>query len=74
MEYQTILYEVQNQIAFVTLNRPESMNAVNRQMTRELVDACRQVEEDSGVRIAIFSGAGDRAFSAGMDQIGRAHV
>src|ERR1044071_6874038 len=66
MEYQTILYEVRNQIAFVTLNRPESMNAVNRQMTRELVDACRQVEDDSGGGIAIFSGAGDRAFSAGM--------
>ena len=33
MEYQTILYEVRNQIAYVTLNRPESMNAINRQMT-----------------------------------------
>src|ERR1044071_8658846 len=61
MEYQTIKYEVRDQIAFVTMNR------INRQMTRELVDACRQAEEDSGVRIAIFTGAGERAFSAGMD-------
>ncbi|HEY7167972.1 MAG TPA: enoyl-CoA hydratase/isomerase family protein [Candidatus Binatia bacterium] len=67
MDYSTIIYEVRDQIAWVTLNRPESMNAVNRQMTRELVDACRQAEEDNGVRIAIFTGAGERAFSAGMD-------
>src|SRR5690348_4301893 len=67
MEYQTIIYEVRDQIAYVTLNRPESMNAINRQMTRELVDSCRQAEEDRGVRIALFTGAGERAFSAGMD-------
>jgi len=67
MEFQNILFEVRDQIAFVTFNRPESMNAVNRQMARELVDACRQIEEDSTIRIAIFTGAGDRAFSAGMD-------
>jgi enoyl-CoA hydratase/carnithine racemase len=67
MDYQTILYEVKNQIAFVTFNRPESMNAVNRQMARELVEACRQIDEDGAIRVAIFTGAGDRAFSAGMD-------
>jgi enoyl-CoA hydratase/carnithine racemase len=74
MEFQTIIYEVRNQIAFVTLNRPESMNAVNRQMTRDLVEACRQTEEDSGIRVAIFTGAGDRAFSAGMDLKERAET
>src|SRR5258706_11492246 len=67
MEYQTILYEVINQIAYVTFNRPESMNAVNRLMAKELVDACAKVENDPGIRIAIFTGAGDKAFSAGMD-------
>jgi enoyl-CoA hydratase len=67
MEFQTIIYEVKNQIAFVTFNRPESMNAVNRQMARELVDACKQIEEDSAIRLAIFTGAGEKAFSAGMD-------
>ncbi|MBI2535145.1 MAG: enoyl-CoA hydratase/isomerase family protein, partial [Deltaproteobacteria bacterium] len=74
MEYQTILFEVRNQIAFVTFNRPESMNAMNRQMTRELVEACRQVEEDAGIRIAIFTGAGEKAFSAGMDLKERAET
>ena len=67
MEFQNILFEVRNQIAFATFNRPESMNAMNRQMTKELVDACKQIEEDHAIRIAIFTGAGEKAFSAGMD-------
>lgn len=67
MAFETILFETRNQIAFVTFNRPESMNAVNRQMARDLVDACRQIEEDKAIRIAIFTGAGEKAFSAGMD-------
>ena len=62
MEYQTIIYEVRNQIAFVTFNRPESMNAVNRQMARDLVDACKQIEDDNAIRIAIFTGAGEKHF------------
>ena len=74
MEFQTIIYEVRNQIAFVTFNRPGSMNAVNRQMARELVEACKQIEEDNAIRIAIFTGAGDRAFSAGMDLKERAET
>jgi enoyl-CoA hydratase len=43
------------------------MNAINRQMARDIIDACSQAEEDGGVRVAIFTGAGERAFSAGMD-------
>jgi enoyl-CoA hydratase/carnithine racemase len=74
MEYQTIIYEVKNQIAWVTFNRPESMNAINRQMARDIIEACRQTEEDSGIRIAIFTGAGERAFSAGMDLKERAET
>ncbi|HTN73507.1 MAG TPA: enoyl-CoA hydratase/isomerase family protein [Methylomirabilota bacterium] len=74
MEFQTILFEVRDQIGFVTFNRPESMNAINRQMTRDLIEACRQVEEDSGIRVAIFTGAGERAFSAGMDLKERAET
>ncbi len=67
MDFQTILFEVRAQMAFVTFNRPESMNAMNRQMTRELIEACRQIEEDAAIRLAIFTGAGEKAFSAGMD-------
>src|SRR3970040_659128 len=74
MEFQNILFEVGKQIAFATFNRPESMNAVNRQMARELVEACKQIEEDHAIRIAIFTGAGEKAFSAGMDLKERAET
>jgi enoyl-CoA hydratase/carnithine racemase len=67
MDFQTILFEARNQIALVTFNRPESMNAINRQMAQDLVDVCGRIEEAGALRIAIFTGAGDRAFSAGMD-------
>src|ERR1044071_3781178 len=74
MEFQTILFEVRNQIAFVTFNRPEAMNAMNRQMTKDLVEACREIEEDANIRIAVFTGAGEKAFSAGMDLKERAET
>jgi enoyl-CoA hydratase len=74
MEYQTIIYEVKDHVAWVTFNRPESMNAMNRQMTGELIEACREVEEDVNVRLAIFTGAGEKAFSAGMDLKERAET
>ena len=74
MDFQTILYQTRDQIAFITFNRPESLNAMNRQMTRELVDVCQQVEEDSGIRVAIFTGAGEKASSAGMDLKERAET
>lgn len=67
MEFQTIVFDVKDQIAVVTFNRPDAMNAMNRQMTRELIDACERVETDPSVRVAIFTGAGEKAFSAGMD-------
>ena len=60
MDYQTILFESRDQIAYVTFNRPESMNAVNRQMARELVEACRQIEEDSAIRIGSSRARGRR--------------
>ena len=74
MDFQTILFETRDQIAFVTFNRPESMNAMNRQMTGELVEACARIEDDSAIRIAIFTGAGEKAFSAGMDLKERAET
>ena len=74
MDFQTILFESRDQIAFITFNRPDSLNAMNRQMTRELVDVCQQVEDDNGIRVAIFTGAGEKAFSAGMDLKERAET
>jgi enoyl-CoA hydratase len=74
MEFHNILFERRNLIGLVTFNRPDSMNAINRQMARELVEVCSHIEEDAGIRVAIFSGAGDRAFSAGMDLKERAET
>ena len=67
MEFQNLLYDVRDQIGWVTFNRPESMNAINGQMSWEIIAACREVDEDSRVRVVVFTGAGERAFSAGMD-------
>ncbi len=61
------MYEIKDQVGWITLNRPEAMNAVNQEMGREIIDACRQAEEDRTVRAAVFIGAGERAFSVGGD-------
>jgi enoyl-CoA hydratase/carnithine racemase len=67
MNYETIIYESKNNIGYITLNRPEAMNAINYQMTREILDACDRVRRDPAVRVVILTGAGDRAFCTGLD-------
>jgi enoyl-CoA hydratase/carnithine racemase len=61
-----ILYEVKDNIAYITLNRPEKLNALNNEMVAELSKTWDCFEEDPDARIAILSGAG-RAFCAGAD-------
>lgn len=70
MEYEAILYSVADHIARITLNRPEARNALNDQMVHELLDAFAQIRDDPAVRVAILTGAGDRAFCAGADLAG----
>ena len=67
MEYQNILYEVTDHVATITLNRPESMNAISYKTRDELVDACGQVSADPDVWVCIITGAGERAFCTGLD-------
>jgi enoyl-CoA hydratase/carnithine racemase len=67
MPYETILYEVREHVAHVTLNRPEVMNAISYQMTREIIDVGERITADDGVRAVILSGAGERAFCTGLD-------
>ena len=67
MGYETLLYEAKNQIAWITLNRPQAMNALNTTMIRELGDVMQHVESDGTIRAVIIRGAGDKAFSAGAD-------
>ncbi len=67
MDYGTIRFERRDGIARVTLDRPEVLNARNRQMREELIDAVGIIRADPEVRVAIITGAGDRSFSAGRD-------
>ncbi len=65
--FQYILYEKRDHIAYVTLNRPEVMNALHPPLNAELAQAWTEVIENDDVWVAILTGAGDRAFSAGSD-------
>jgi enoyl-CoA hydratase/carnithine racemase len=61
-----VLYEVKDQIGYITLNRPQKLNAVNPELCIELSKTWLKFEQDPEARIAIFSGAG-KGFSAGAD-------
>src|SRR3972149_7640952 len=68
-----VLFEKREPIALITINRPEAMNALSSEVQAGLRDAWQQVESDDDIRVAILTGIGDRAFSAGADlkQYGR---
>lgn len=63
----TILYRKQNNIAYVTINREESLNCFNYQTLHELKEVTDSISLDPEVRVVIFTGAGDKSFSAGAD-------
>ena len=65
--FETITQERRGAIAILTLSRPEAMNAINLQMRRELREALDALRRDADVAVVILTGAGDKAFSAGMD-------
>jgi enoyl-CoA hydratase/carnithine racemase len=62
-----VLYEKRGRIAYVTLNRPEAMNAIDLEMHEALWDTWRDFRDDDAVDVAIVTGAGDEAFCAGAD-------
>lgn len=62
-----LLLTIQQGIATVTLNRPEQRNAINYEMWCELTELCQRLEADARVRVVVFQGAGEKAFSAGGD-------
>src|SRR6202035_1082470 len=65
--YGDILYEVKDQVAWVTINRPRVMNAFREQTLDELIDALKSTRDDPSIACAVVTGAGDKAFSAGGD-------
>ncbi|HJP52870.1 MAG TPA: enoyl-CoA hydratase-related protein [Pseudomonadales bacterium] len=66
MEYRDILYETDERLAFITLNRPEKLNALSNNLRAEIMDAMREAEHDPEVGVIILKAAG-RSFSAGYD-------
>jgi enoyl-CoA hydratase/carnithine racemase len=67
-DYETILYEEIDAVAWVTLNRPDVHNAFNVKMQHELKDVWRSLRTNEDVRCAVLTGAGNRAFCAGIDR------
>src|SRR5919197_6427478 len=67
MAYEYILVEKEHGVAILTMNRPDKLNAMNRQLSGELHDAVKQMEADEAIGCIVITGAGDRAFSAGGD-------
>ena len=57
-EYKNLLYHVQDNIATITLNRPDVFNAFNDELSYELQDALKQVKRDAEVRVVVLTGAG----------------
>jgi 2-(1,2-epoxy-1,2-dihydrophenyl)acetyl-CoA isomerase len=64
--YETILYQLENGVLTIAMNRPHVMNAYNQQMGDELYDAFKRAEQDDEVRVVVLTGTG-RAFCSGQD-------
>jgi enoyl-CoA hydratase/carnithine racemase len=67
MTYENILLEKKNSIAYVTVNRPKVLNALNMATMGELGTAFQEIKQDASIRAAILTGAGEKAFVAGAD-------
>jgi 2-(1,2-epoxy-1,2-dihydrophenyl)acetyl-CoA isomerase len=67
MAYEVMGYEVRDNVAWITFNRPDALNAINAQATREFYQIVNRVSGDRSVRAVVLTGSGDRAFCAGGD-------
>ena len=67
MGYETLLCEVRDQVATVTLNRPKVLNALNAQTFDDLEAVFQALADDTAVRVILLTGAGEKAFAAGAD-------
>src|SRR5437763_9330576 len=67
MTFSNILFEKKDSIAYVTVNRPKVLNALNMATMEELRAAFHEIKNDAGLRVVILTGAGEKAFIAGAD-------
>lgn len=65
--YSDILFEVKDQVAWVTINRPRVLNAFREQTLDQMIEALKSTREDPTIVCAVLTGAGDKAFSVGGD-------
>ncbi|HEY8874391.1 MAG TPA: enoyl-CoA hydratase-related protein, partial [Stellaceae bacterium] len=72
MAFEDILYEKQDGIATITINRPKVLNAFRAETVEEMLLAMRDAEGDRDIGVIVLAGAGDRAFCAGGDNSARA--
>jgi enoyl-CoA hydratase/carnithine racemase len=67
MEFRTLLFEKRESLAYVTVNRPEKLNALNQIVLDELSDCFGAIQRDGQIRAVILNGSGEKAFVAGAD-------
>jgi len=67
MKFKYIIYEKNEGVATITLNRPEALNAFSKDVVEEILHALEDIETDEAVRVVVLTGAGEKAFSAGAD-------
>src|SRR3954452_12210897 len=67
MAYETLDVQTKERVAWVTLNRPDKLNALTPESMHELRALFTEIDDDEDVCVAVLRGAGDRAFCAGMD-------
>lgn len=67
MDYQQLLVETNNNILYITINRPQKLNALNKEVLTELSVAVANAQKDKGIKAILITGAGEKAFVAGAD-------
>lgn len=67
MEFKNTLYEKKHGIATITINRPATLNALNEETFPEILSRLEDAEKDENVRVIVITGAGEKAFCAGLD-------
>jgi enoyl-CoA hydratase len=67
MYYETLVYQKAGAVGTITINRPAVNNSVNMQLAEELTEICADVNGDEEIKVIIITGAGDKAFSVGVD-------
>lgn len=73
MSYNTILVELKEKLALVTINRPNKLNALNSETIQELHEAFKKLEKDKSIQVIVITGMGEKAFVAGADIAEFAH-